>query len=185
VRALGVGGAFDVFVSTPDRDGLFAALVAALDRLGLAIQNARVLDAPGGTAFDTFDVLPLPGCDADAAALEEGLARMLAGPLSALRPARRAAPRRLKHFRIATRIGFDASLDGRTVLSLVCTDRPGLLADVTDVLRNQRLRVHDARIATFGERAEDVFQLTDARNRPLDEAARQALASALHTRLDG
>jgi [protein-PII] uridylyltransferase len=71
------------------------------------------------------------------------------------------------------------------VLSLVCTDRPGLLADVTRVLRDQRLRVHDARIATFGERAEDVFQLTDERDAPLAESQQQALRTALLASLDG
>jgi [protein-PII] uridylyltransferase len=71
------------------------------------------------------------------------------------------------------------------VLSLVCTDRPGLLAEVAQALRPQQLRVHDARIATFGERAEDVFQITDERNRPLDEPRQQALRQALLERLDG
>jgi [protein-PII] uridylyltransferase len=72
------------------------------------------------------------------------------------------------------------------VLSLVSTDRPGLLADVTRVLRRQRLRVHDARIATFGERAEDVFQITDERDQPLvDPQQQQALRDALLACLDG
>jgi [protein-PII] uridylyltransferase len=40
----GRGGGYEVFVHTPDRDGLFAAIVITLDRLGLAIQQARALD---------------------------------------------------------------------------------------------------------------------------------------------
>ena len=69
---------------------------------------------------------------------------------------------------------------------LVSTDRPGLLADVTRVLRDQRLRVHDARIATFGERAEDVFQITDERDQALvDPRQQQALREALLACLDG
>jgi [protein-PII] uridylyltransferase len=72
------------------------------------------------------------------------------------------------------------------VLSLVSTDRPGLLADVTAVLRRQRLRVHDARIATFGERAEDVFQISDERNQPLaDPQQQQVLRDALLACLEG
>ncbi len=67
----------------------------------------------------------------------------------------------------------------RTVLNLVAPDRPGLLADVAHVLRDQQLRVQDARIATFGERAEDQFQLTDRHDRPLTETSRQALRDAL------
>ncbi|MCM2336999.1 MAG: [protein-PII] uridylyltransferase, partial [Pseudomonas sp.] len=47
-------GALEVFVHSPDRDGLFAAIVATLDRCGLAIQQARVLDAPHGMVSDSF-----------------------------------------------------------------------------------------------------------------------------------
>ena len=64
-------------------------------------------------------------------------------------------------------------------MSLVCTDRPGLLAEVAQMLRAQGLRVHDARIATFGERAEDVFQLSDEHDLPLDESRQQSLRDAL------
>jgi [protein-PII] uridylyltransferase len=68
---------------------------------------------------------------------------------------------------------------------MVCNDRPGLLADVTRVFRAQRLRVHDARIATFGERAEDVFQITDERDAVLDDTRQQALREALLATIDG
>ena len=63
-----------------------------------------------------------------------------------------------------------APAEGRTQMTLVCSDRPGLLAQVAAILREHRLRVHDARIATFGERVEDFFQLTDESDQPLDEA---------------
>src|SRR5690606_36277718 len=107
--------------------------------------------------------------------------------LDAVRPPRRAQPRHLRHFPLVPEIGFDNTDDGeRTILSLVSTDRPGLLADVTRLLRDQRLRVHDARIATFGERAEDVFQITDERDRALvDPQQQQALRDALLACLDG
>ncbi|RPE76939.1 [protein-PII] uridylyltransferase [Vulcaniibacterium tengchongense] len=191
VRALGGqggahAGALEVFVHSPDRDGLFAAIVATLDRLGLAIQQARVLDGPRGTIFDTFEVVPVdPRCPPAPQEVERGLEGALAGPLDRIRPARRALPRHLRHFRIAPQVGFDATANGRTLLSLVCTDRPGLLADVAQVIRDQALRVHDARIATFGERAEDVFQITDGRDRALDESQQQALRDALLACLDG
>ncbi len=189
-RPLGAeAGALEVFVHAPDRDGLFAAIVATLDRLGLAIQQARLLDGPGGKVFDTFEVIPAEGRHAVATAeVEQRIAGALAlADLDTIRPARRAQPRHLRHFRIAPQVAFSDTDDGRrTRLSLVCTDRPGLLADVTQVLRAQRLRVHDARIATFGERAEDVFQITDERDQPLlDATQRQALHDALLAKLDG
>ena len=147
-------GALEVFVHSPDRDGLFAAIVATLDRLGLAIQQARLFDGPADDVFDTFEVVPAEGQRNRAAAeVEQHLAAALATPdLDDIRPARRAQPRHLRHFRLAPQVAVRRPLAGeRTLLSLVATDRPGLLADVTHVLRRQRLRVHDARIATFGD----------------------------------
>src|SRR5690606_36940393 len=78
-------GALEVFVHSPDRDGLFAAIVATLDRMGLAIQQARVLDGPPGddgrgTIFDTFEVLPPEGRDPPLPAeVEHRLRQALAG----------------------------------------------------------------------------------------------------------
>ncbi len=181
------GGGYEVLVHAPDRDGLFAAIVIGLDRAGLAILQARALDGPDATIFDTFHVLPNDPRHAPAASqIDTGLQRVLAGDLGRVQPARRSQPRHLRHFRIAPQVEFADADAGRTLLSLVCNDRPGLLADVTRVLREHRLRVHDARIATFGERAEDMFQISDEHDRPLhDDHQRQALRDALLAALDG
>ncbi len=71
-------------------------------------------------------------------------------------------------------------------MSLVCTDQPGLLASVAQVLRKFRLRVHDARIATFGEKVEDFFLLTDEANQPIgDQALLDQLREAIVAGVDG
>lgn len=186
-------GALEVFVHSPDRDGLFAAIVATLDRLGLAIQQARLLDGPASTVFDTFEVVPAEGHDdIDPTQVERQLSNVLStSDLDTIRPARRARPRHLRHFRIPPQVRLEPleARDGhgaRTLLALVSTDRPGLLADVSHALRRQRLRVHDARIATFGERAEDFFQITDEHDRALDDPQRQqALRESLLACLEG
>ena len=98
-------------------------------------------------------------------------------------PSRRSVPRTLRHFHMPPRLSF--SMEGsRTRLGLVCSDRPGLLASVARIFRDCGLRVHDARIATFGERVEDFFQITDEHDRPLDAAAQQILREALSGLLD-
>lgn len=182
----GETGGYEVFVHTRDRDGLFAAIVITLDRLGFAIQQARALDGPQHSIFDTFHVLPSdPQHALSVEYVEAALQRALAGDLDLLLPSRRTQPRHLKHFRIVPRIGLEPSTNGLcTRMSLICTDRPGLLADVTHVLRQQRVRVHDARIATFGERAEDLFLIADADDRPLDEVQCEDLRIALRAALD-
>ncbi|GHH51689.1 [protein-PII] uridylyltransferase [[Pseudomonas] boreopolis] len=185
-RAAPDNDAVEVFVYSPDRDGLFAAIVTTLDRKGYGIHRARVLDAPHGAIFDTFEVLPADAfAERDPDRLAAALAHVLAGDLADVRTSRRVVPRQLRHFRFAPRIEFKDSADGgRTRLSLVAPDRPGLLADLAQVLRSHHLRVHDARIATFGERAEDQFLITDEHDRPLTDPSRQALHDALLACLD-
>ncbi|KRG77387.1 protein-PII uridylyltransferase [Stenotrophomonas ginsengisoli] len=177
--------ALELLVHSPDRDGLFAAIVISLDRLGFAIHRARILDGPDDTVLDTFEVSPADSfADPDPQALVASLQRVLSAPLEGLRPVRRVVPRQLRHFRFAPRIDFPEAGESQcTLLNLVAPDRPGLLADVAEVVRDQNLRVHDARIATFGERGEDQFLLTDHQDRPLDETARQALREALQAAL--
>ena len=185
-RAVPDNDALEVFVYSLDRDGLFSAIVATLDRSGYGIHRARVLDAPHDAILDVFEVLPQDrSADGDPQRLAAALRQVLAGDLQKVCPSRRAVPRQLRHFRFAPRVEFSETADGhRTRISLVAPDRPGLLADVAHVLRMQHLRVHDARIATFGERAEDQFQITDEHDRPLPESARQALRDALCACLD-
>ena len=79
---------------------------------------------------------------------------------------------------------FRAPADDRTQMTLVCSDRPGLLAQVAAVLREHRLRVHDARIATFGERVEDFFLLSDEQDAPLGGAQCDTLRAALLAALE-
>ncbi|TDJ28912.1 MAG: hypothetical protein E2O55_04145, partial [Gammaproteobacteria bacterium] len=62
-------------------------------------------------------------------------------------------------------------------------DRPGLLAQIGKLFVEQNVRLQNAKIATLGERAEDVFFVTTEDNRPLDEATSQALISSLETTL--
>jgi len=181
-------GALEIFVYSPDRDGLFATVTATLDRLGLNVVEARIVTSRHGNSLDTFQVLdagsefvsPDRRAKTIAEAISEALSR---GPARGA-PPRRAMSRQLRHFRVPTKVEFVATSSGRTEMSLVCTDRPGLLAMVSAVLRNQRLRVHDARIATFGERVEDFFLLSDEVDAPLDEAAAAALKAALMESLD-
>jgi [protein-PII] uridylyltransferase len=180
------GGSSELFVHATDRDGLFAAITAVLDRLGLNVVDARLLVGAHGRVFNTVEML-----DADtgaalvaerAAELEAVLKRMLSARDLVARVARRSLPRRLRHFQRAPQVEFD-DFEGATQLALVCSDRPGLLAEVAQALREARVRVHDARIATFGERVEDFFVLTDDTDAVLTGAARNALRAGLLARL--
>ncbi len=184
-RSLPSRDGLEVLVHMPDKDGLFAAIVIALDRLGLSVLQARVLYAPSGAIHDTFHVQPVdPRQSPEPGRLADALRQSLAGDLTRMLPARRSQPRHLQHFRIVPQLDF-AQIAGGTRIGLVCNDRPGLLADLARVLREQHLRVHDARIATFGERAEDLLLVSDEHNQPLSPERCDALRAALLAALDG
>ncbi|WP_426688112.1 [protein-PII] uridylyltransferase [Rhodanobacter ginsengiterrae] len=185
VHPLSVRGSTELFVYTPDRDGLFATVTAVLDRLRFSVMEARILSSPTGMALDTFLLLDAdsqqPVSAARAEELQQRLQRALAQS-TGVQPSKRGMSRHQKHFQMTPRISFHAAGD-RTQLALIGTDRPGLLAAVAQVMSGTGVRVHDARIATFGERVEDFFQLTDRHNAPLDAAVQQRLLQALLERV--
>ncbi|MEY2867418.1 MAG: [protein-PII] uridylyltransferase [Pseudomonadota bacterium] len=175
----------EIFVRTPDKDGIFSGLMATLDRLNLSVQHARLLPSSDGYALDNF--ITLKGSHTpDNKRVAQTLSAALKDPAH-IKPAKHMLPRQLKHFKTPTRIEFNQQPQvQRTLMSLVCADRPGLLADIAYVLLQRRIRVHDARIATFGERAEDIFVLSDRDDRAITEPDELALIhSALLEFLEG
>ncbi|MEP6899696.1 MAG: [protein-PII] uridylyltransferase [Rhodanobacter sp.] len=185
VHPLSVRGSTELFVYAPDRDGLFATVTAVLDRLRFSVMESRILSSPTGMALDTFLLLEadtqLPATELRAEELRQRLQRALTQS-TGVQPSRRGMSRHQKHFQMTPKISFHAAGD-RTQLALVGPDRPGLLAAVAQVMQNEEVRVHDARIATFGERVEDFFQLTDRRNMALDAAQQERLLQALLERM--
>ncbi len=181
VYALPARGSSELFVCAPDRDGLFAAIMATLDRLGLGVARARLLVSDAGRVFDTIEIVDEHGSPTLDAERSRELRAALLRALSSRTPtrlARRHLPRRLRHFQQPPQIAFDDTARA-TQLAIVCSDRPGVLAQVAQALREARVRVHDARIATFGERVEDFFTLTDGSGHALDAAAKDAVRAAL------
>ena len=112
--------------------------------------------------------------------IEKALSRALTDRGAGSLTVTRRVPRQLRVFATQPQVDFsDDERNGRTILELVAADRPGLLSEVGRAFVEARVEVHGARIVTVGERAEDVFYLSDADNRPLDAAARDRLRDCL------
>jgi [protein-PII] uridylyltransferase len=189
VNAQAESGGTEVFVHAADHDGLFAAITAVFDRLRLSVMDARVVTSRSGMSLDGFLVLDADGHvlkdSAQIARLQRALTQTLSHTPYRVELVSRTPARSLRHFPIALRIEFDARpVRGRTQLAIVCADRPGLLAAVAHLFRERRIRVHDARIATFGERVEDFFLITDEHDAPLADRVREGLRDALTELLD-
>ncbi len=186
VHPQSVRGTTELFVYTPDRDGLFAAVAIMLDRLHFSVMEARILSSSTRMALDTFLLLEAdsqqPASPERAEELKQRLHRALSQPGHVHQPSRRSMSRHLKHFQVTPKISF-STVSGRTRLALVCSDRPGLLAAVAQAMFEAGVRVHDARIATFGERVEDFFLITDRHDAPLGVVLQDRLLHALMDRL--
>ena len=172
----------------PRRHG-FARTTAALDQLGLNIVDARITPSGDGFSLDLYHLLEDDGApitDNDRQVeIEQALWRSLQGPADAPFAVSRRSPRQARMFNTPTQIALSVDeRNRRSVLELTAGDRPGLLCEVGKVLMAERVELHAAKIMTVGERAEDVFYLTDFDNRPLSAAAAERLRDHLVQALD-
>lgn len=177
-------GATEVFIYTRDRDNIFALAVSGFDQLGMDILDARIITTTNGYTLDSFLVEDDPSeptdSDARRAAIRERLTGLLRDPEALPQPRTGVLPRRLRHFNTPTQVDFGEDRGNeRTTMELITGDQPGLLAQVGCIFARHGIRVQNAKIATIGERAEDVFFITDADNQPLDSATRQDLRADL------
>jgi [protein-PII] uridylyltransferase len=182
-------GTTAVLIYAPHRRHGFARATAVLDQLGLTIVDARITPIDNGFSLDSYHVLEEDGRPIlDPERLEE-IERALWGSLqrsddASVAVSRRAA-RQVRVFRTPTQI--TVSLDERnrrSVVELVAGDRPGLLCEVGKVLWEERVDLHAAKVATLGERAEDVFYVTGRDQQPLDAPAAERLRTRLAAALD-
>ena len=189
IRQLTDRGGTAVLTYAPRRLQSFARTTAVLDQMGLNVVDARLITSANGFSLETYVVLEDNGAViADAARIreiEQGLWRNLQQPEDAPATVTRRAPRQVRMFSTPTQVNFSVdSRNGRTILELIAADRPGLLSEVGKVFRTERVAINGAKIMTVGERAEDVFYITDAEGRLLQEEACQRLQESLVRALD-
>jgi [protein-PII] uridylyltransferase len=176
-------GATRVSVFATDREGLFYRICAALAGTGANIIDARIHTTRDGMALDNLLVLDgraEPYRDRRlrarlGKAVEQALTGADAPPLP-----RPPAERRVAAFELAPSVAIaDRASTRTTVVEVNALDRPALLASLTAAISRCGLRIHSAHIATYGERAVDVFYLTNAAGKKLGAAEADGLRAAL------
>jgi [protein-PII] uridylyltransferase len=166
-------GSTELFISRPDHRYRFAQVTAVFDRLGLSIVDARVLTSRSGRALDTYLILEASGDpitdDYRIADIRAGLEAAMADPERLPDQPARRTPRRMRHFDVPLVVeAEDEPEHGMTAVEVTASDQPGLLSKVARAFLAVGVRVHSARVATIGERVDDVFFITDSNNRPVD-----------------
>jgi [protein-PII] uridylyltransferase len=174
-------------VYAKDQPGLFYRLSAAISLAGANIIDARIHTTLDGMAVDNFLVQdPRGGPFADRhqlKRLEEAVLRAIGGQEPAMErlEAKKLPLLRAEAFAIQPAVFVDNEASSRyTVVEVNARDRAALLSGLARALYESRAAIHSAHIATYGERAVDVFYLTGLHGEKLESPTRlKALRSAL------
>lgn len=160
---------WQVMVHTQDQPELFMTLCEVFERLGLSIQDAHIYTNPNGWVLDTFVVQPIAAINIDchdiqlfSQALTRALLRLYDHPPPlptegfSYHDARSA---RARVFPLSPSVQL-RPLDAQCwELSIIGTDRKGLLFDISRTFAHKKLNLRAAKIMTQGERVEDSFVL--------------------------
>lgn len=184
-------GFSQIIIYMKDRATLFAATTAVLEQLNLNIVDARISANDSPFTISSYVVLdekgqPLGVDPARKERVRRRLIEELDDPEDYPDIIHRRTPRQLRHFAFPTEVLFsNDTINERTVIEVITPDRPGLLARIGQVLLDHRIRLSNAKIATLGERVEDVFFVTDEQGEPIsDPSVCRALQQDLCKMLD-
>ncbi len=173
-------GATRISIFAPDRPGLFYRICAGLAGAGAGIVDARIHTTGDGMALDNLLVHDALGKPYGDRRRRQRLARAVVAAIEseALPPLPEGHSASV--FPIAPSVTVADGASRRfTVVEVQAADRPGILAALALAIHRQGLVVHSAHIATYGERAIDVFYLADTQGRRLAAEAIAALRPAL------
>ena len=179
----------ELSVLAPNHPRLLALFAGSCAAAGANIIGAHVSTTRDGMALDTFLLQRAFAEDDDESRridrIVKTIERALNGEVrvATLMAQRRPAERRITAFTVEPEVIINNALsDQFTVIEVAGRDRPGLLYDLTNTLSDLNLDITSAHITTYGEKAVDVFYVTDLTSKKIDSETRQA---TIRERLSG
>ncbi len=174
IRQNDKGGGTEIFIHTPIQDGLFSKITATLDLLNLNIVDARILASHDHYTLDTYVVIEENGTPIDNIyridEIKSRLYNLLDGEYQPPSKIGRPIPRQLKHFQIPANVYiYPAPNKPWTILEVVATDQPGLLSQLAKVIFACNVSLLNAKIATLGERVEDIFFVSTFEGKAIED----------------
>jgi len=85
---------------------------------------------------------------------------------------------------VPTKVRFFSSQENTTLIELEALDAPGLLARIGHLFVDLNITLKMAKIATIGERAEDIFIVCNEEGKALTQAQQVLLKKQLILKLD-
>jgi [protein-PII] uridylyltransferase len=165
----------------PNHPRLLAGFAGACAAAGANISSAHISTTRDGFALDTFLLARDFDMDEDelrrARRITDTIEKLLKGEtrlsdLMAKPRVRRGSP--IGAFTVTPEVLIDNSLSNEfTVVQVSGLDRTGLLYELTSALSDLNLDITSAHVTTFGEKAVDVFYITDLTNKKVTSQRRQ------------
>jgi [protein-PII] uridylyltransferase len=164
-----------------DHPWLLSIIAGACASAGANIVDAQIYTTTDGRALDTIAIRREYDRDEDegrrATRIGEMIEDVLEGKLRLPETvAKRATGKnKLRPFTVEPEVIVNNQWSERyTVIEVSGLDRPGLLYDLTTAISKLNLNIASAHVATFGERARDVFYVTDLLGAQINAPTRQA-----------
>ena len=172
-------GVTEITLLAPNHPRLLALVAGACAGAGANIVDAQISTTRDGMALDTIHLEREFDHAEDeerrARKIASNIERMLKGEarLAEVVATKRKPKARLSAFTVEPQVVIDNTLsDALTVIEINGLDRPGLLYDVTREISDMNLDIASAHIATFGEKAVDVFYVTDLTGKKITTSTR-------------
>jgi [protein-PII] uridylyltransferase len=184
-------GATQIFVYAKNRPSFFALVAGVMAQLDLNIVDARIYSSRSDYTLDTFYVLnadgaPLGNDPIRVGQIHNALYEQLSSGEDFTSIVQRRTPRRLKYFSFPTITSMTTDTSRNcTILEVITADRPGLLARIGSIFVDFNIDLQTAKIATLGERVEDIFYITDRAGNPItDPELSEKIQTAIRQTLD-
>ncbi|HML30755.1 MAG TPA: [protein-PII] uridylyltransferase, partial [Hyphomicrobium sp.] len=175
----------ELTVFAPNHARLLSLFAGACAAAGANIAGAHITTTRDGYALDTFLLNREFDQDEDelrrARRIIDMIQRLLNGKerISNLLKKKRIGTRGVEAFTVEPEIVINNALSDRlTVLEVSGRDRTGLLYELTSALSDLSLDISSAHVTTFGEKAVDVFYVTDLLGKQIVNEARQTMLRA-------
>ena len=183
-----VRGGTQVFVYAKDRPGLLSDIVSAFDSKNVNVVDAHIMDTKNSYVADTFIILEQDGSLIDSSTRREAIANTVSNVIQqevSVPSCSKRVPRQIKQFTIAVQVRFmDSNSKKRDLLEVTALDTPGLLAKIANVFKEQNIVLFTAKISTIGEKAEDIFKISNNDGEKLTEEQKDDLSKALKLTLE-
>jgi len=179
----------ELSILAPNHPRLLALFAGACAAAGANIIGAHISTTRDGLALDTFLLQREFADDADETRRVGRITRIIERALNGevrmaeLMAKRKPSERRITAFTVEPETIINNALSDKfSVIEVSGRDRPGLLYDLTSSLSDLNLDITSAHITTYGEKAVDVFYVTDLTGKKVTSEQRQA---AIRERLAG